>query len=220
MRNTTKMTGILLCVAILAGAAIAQAQAPADTTSAPAAADSALSPAAAPAATAPPPAATAPPPAAAPASSKPPLRERIYYGGSVVFSFGSDVSRIGVFPMVAYKVTPKLSIGLEVGYEHVTYDDFDQSADNYGGSVFSRYRVIPQLYLHAEYQMVNYEIFTGFNTSDREVVPFLLLGGGLCQKMGARTWAYVEVLFDVLQSDESPYEDWEPVISVGVGVGF
>jgi hypothetical protein len=181
--------------------------------------------AAAPAATAP---TTTAPPAAAPASqtaaptasSKPPFRDRIYYGGSVTLSFGSDVTRIGVFPMVAYKVSPKLSLGLEVGYEHVNYDNYNQSADNYGGSVFSNYRLLPVVYLHAEYQMINYEIFTGPNSSDRELVPFLLVGGGVSKLIGGRTWAYAEVLFDVLQDDNSPYDDWEPVVSVGVGVGF
>ncbi len=165
--------------------------------------------------------ATTPPPVEAQAtSSKPPLKDRIYYGGSVVFSFGSDVSRIGVYPMIAFKIKPKLSVGIELGYERVNYDDFDQSADNYGGSVFSRYRLLPSLYAHAEYQMVNYEIFTGLNQSDRELVSFLLLGGGISKNVGRNTWAYAEVLFDVLQSDKSPYEDWEPVVSVGVGVGF
>jgi hypothetical protein len=38
--------------------------------------------------------------------------------------------------------------------------------------------------------------------------------------MTANTWAYVEVLFDVLQDNNSPYDDWEPFVSVGVGVGF
>jgi hypothetical protein len=167
-----------------------------------------------------PPATEVPPPPPPPASSKPPLRERIYYGGSVIFSFGGDVSRMGIYPMIAYKVRPKWSVGLELGYERVKYDDFNQSADNYGWSVFTRYRLIPQIYAHAEYQMVDYEIFTGPAASERELVSFLLLGGGLSQKIGPRTWAYAEVLFDVLQSDKSPYDDWEPVISVGVGVGF
>jgi cytochrome c1 len=160
---------------------------------------------------------SSPPPAQ---SSKPPLRDRIYFGGSVVFSIGGDVSTIGVYPMIAYKLRPKWSVGLEAGYEHVTFDDFDQSADNYGGSLFTRYRVIPRMYLHAEYQMINYEVFTSPTTSDREWVPFLLLGGGLSTMMRANTWAYVEVLFDVLQDGNSPYDDWEPFVSVGVGVGF
>jgi len=158
-----------------------------------------------------------PPPAQ---SSGPSFRDRLYFGGSVVFSIGGDVSTIGVYPMVAYKLRPKWSVGLEVGYEHVTFDDFDQSADNYGGSVFTRYRLLPSIYAHAEYQMINYEVFTSLTTSDRDWVPFLLLGGGLSRQISQRTWMYAEVLFDVLQDNNSPYDDWEPFISVGVGVGF
>ena len=61
---------------------------------------------------------------------------------------------------------------------------------------------------------------TSATTSEREWVPFLLLGGGLSKMVGARSWAYVEVLVDVLQDDNSPYDDWDPFVSVGVGVGF
>jgi hypothetical protein len=168
-----------------------------------------------------PPAAT-PPPATtqtAAATAKPAWRERIYYGGTVTLSFG-NATRIGIAPMLAYKLTPKLSAGVEVGYEYVNYDDFDQSSHNYGGSVFGRYRLIPQLYAHAEYQLVNYDIPTGIDTSERETVPFLLVGGGFCKRVAPNAWAYLEVLVDVLQDDKSPYEDWDPVVSIGVGVGF
>jgi hypothetical protein len=27
-------------------------------------------------------------------------------------------------------------------------------------------------------------------------------------------------LFDVIQDENSPYEDWDPIISIGGGVGF
>jgi hypothetical protein len=205
--NLKHVVGGVLLSCLVAGAGAARAQTAAQVDSIAAAADSIA-------------AAQQYTPPPVQSSSKPPLRDRIYYGGSIVFNFGGDVSRFGVFPMVAYKVTPKLSVGVEVGYEHVSYDDFNLSADNYGGSVFSRYRLIPKIYLHAEYQMINYEIFTSPTTSDREWVPFLLLGGGLSQRVGANSWAYVEVLVDVLQDNNSPYEDWEPVISVGIGVGF
>lgn len=147
------------------------------------------------------------------------LRDRVYYGGSVAVSFG-DVTRIGIYPMIAFKFTPKLSLGAEVGYEYLKYDDFDQSGNNYGGSLFGRYRFVPQLYAHAEYQMVNYEIFTSATTSEREWVPFFLVGGGLASRIGANTWGYVEVLFDLINDDQSPYDDGEPFISAGVGVGF
>jgi hypothetical protein len=29
----------------------------------------------------------------------------VYYGGSVILSFG-DVTRLGIYPMIAYKFTP------------------------------------------------------------------------------------------------------------------
>ncbi len=180
--------------------------------------DSAVTPAPTGATAAPPP--TAPPPTTQTASTpKQSLRDRVYYGGSIILSFG-DVTRIGVYPMVAYKLNPKLSVGVELGYEYLEFDDFDQSGNNYGGSVFGRYRIVPQLYAHAEYQMINYEIFTSSTTSERDWVPFFLVGGGFSSKLGANTWTYVEVLFDVLNDDNSPYEDGEPIISVGVGVGF
>lgn len=166
--------------------------------------------------TAPPATTTAPPAEAATQQSH---ESRVYYGGSVIVSFG-DVNRIGIYPMIAYKFTPKLSLGAEVGYEWLKYDNFDETANNYGGSIFTRYRLIPRLYAHAEYQMVNYEIFTSTTTSERDWVPFLLVGGGFAQPMGRNAWTYVEVLFDVLNDDNSPYEDGEPFISIGVGVGF
>ena len=154
-----------------------------------------------------------------PPSSNSSFKDKIYYGGSVTLSFG-NATRIGVYPMIAYKVRPKLSFGVEAGYEYLNYDNSGRSAHNYGGSVFGRYRLVPQLYAHAEYQLVNYEFFDVFGASSRETVPFLLLGGGYTQKVGPRTWAYGEVLVDVLRDDQSPYDDWEPVISFGIGVGF
>jgi hypothetical protein len=167
-------------------------------------------------ATAPAPVAPAPPPPAEATPSAP--NDRIYYGGTVSLGFGST-TRIGIFPMVGYKLTPKLSGGVEVGYEYVSYDG-GESTNNYGASVFGNYRIGRGLYAHAEYQGVNYEVFSGPNSSDREWVPFVLVGGGFYKPISPRTALYVEVLFDVLQDEQSPYDDWEPVVSIGVGVGF
>jgi len=144
---------------------------------------------------------------------------RIYYGGSITLGFGSSF-RIGVFPLLGVRLTPKLSVGGQAGIEYVNYDGPGREAVNYGGSLFARYRVIPQLYLHGEGVYANYELFGVGDTSQREWVPFLLLGGGFVQPVSVRSAAYVEVLFDVLQDDNSPYNDWEPFVRVGVMVGY
>lgn len=138
----------------------------------------------------------------------------VYYGGSLTLSF-SGATRIGVFPMVGYRLTPQLSVGAKVGYEYLNYHNVDFDAHNYGAGAFARFRFIPQAYLHGEYQMISFD-----GLLDRTWVPFLLLGGGFVQRLSPRTSAYVEVLFDVLQDDASPYNDWDPVVNVGVGVGF
>ena len=152
----------------------------------------------------------------APAKSSP-EPSRVYWGGTLGFNFWNDYTSIRVEPLVGYKATPQLSVGGKVRYEY--FKDNRRSSDftshNYGGSVFSRYRLVPQLYAHAEFAYVSYDYPRG-----REGVPFLLLGGGVSQPLGGRSWATAEVLFDVIQDDNSPYEDWEAIVSVGVGVGF
>lgn len=146
-----------------------------------------------------------------------PAHSRIYYGGQLGFNLFGDVFRFSIQPLVAYKITDKLSVGGKIGYEYIKDKRFDpdRTYNNYGASVFTRYRFIPQIYAHAEFAELNYDYSSG-----REWVPFLLVGGGLAQRVGGNAWVFAEVLFDVLQSSRSPYEDWEPWVSVGVGVGF
>lgn len=145
----------------------------------------------------------------------------VYWGGGVTLGFG-DVTRIGVYPLVGYRVAPKLSLGAKIAYEYIkdTRYNVDHEYSNYGGGLFGRYFVVPQIYAHAEYQYNNYEIWYTDGSTNREWVPFLLLGGGFRTMISARTSAYVEVLFDVLQDDLSPYESGEPRFSAGVAVGF
>ena len=150
-----------------------------------------------------------------------------YYGGSISFGFSSNYFSIGVQPIVAYKITPQLSLGGKVSYTYWSNSSVDPTfnSSNYGGSIFSRYRIIPQIYAQAEFAYMSYEnAYSVPNSStyqtERYWVPFLLLGGGYSQLLSPNVWAYVEILFDVLNDTNSPYDEWDPFISFGVGVGF
>jgi hypothetical protein len=57
-------------------------------------------------------------------------------------------------------------------------------------------------------------------SSTREWVPFLYLGGGYSKKMSRNSWLMAQVLFDVLQDENSPYQAGSPFFSVGIGFGF
>ena len=150
---------------------------------------------------------------------------RIYYGGNIGLSFGSYF-RISVAPMIGYILSPKTSVGAKIGYEYIEDKRYDnkRTYNNYGGSLFFRYRVIPQAYIHTEfaYMSYKYKVQTqlGNIDSDRQWVPFLLLGAGYVQPVSPNTSLFIEVLFDVLNDPNSPYEKGSPWISVGVGVGF
>ena len=152
---------------------------------------------------------------------KPEMGQRIYYGGNVGLTVGT-YTRIGLYPMIGYKITPKFSAGVKNAYEYISdnrYSDVNKTS-NYGGSIFLRYRLIPPLYVHVEYAQMNYELYNALGESEREWIPFLLVGGGYSQRLSPRTWLNMQVLFDVLQDERSPYSDWNPIFSVGVGVGF
>jgi len=147
-------------------------------------------------------------------------KTKLYYGGYMSLSFGSYTS-IGIEPMVGYKLTPEFSVGGILSYEYSSYKDY--SASNYGVSAFSRYRIVPKIYAHAEFSTINYEIYyrDGLDLeSDRKWVPFLFLGGGYSQPISKNTWLTAQVLFDVINHKNSPYKDWEPFFSIGFGVGF
>ena len=154
-----------------------------------------------------------------------------YYGGTLGFNFWSDYFYLSLNPLVGYQVSPKFSIGGKLLYAYINdqrYEPFELTSHNYGASVFSRFRPIYQIYFHAEFAYASFEDYTiytpilgdSYVESERNWVPFLLLGGGFVQRVGSNAAVYVEVLFDVLQDENSPYEDWDPIISIGGGVGF
>lgn len=146
--------------------------------------------------------------------------EKMYFGGNIGASFGT-VTQYSIHPYAAYKFTPQFSMGVKYIYEYLKDKRYTPSYEtsNYGGSVFTRYRLFNPIYAHAEYQVLNCEVYTN-NGTERTWVPFLFVGGGYSHKLGKNAWLNMQVLFDVLQDKNSPYEEWEPSFSIGVVFGF
>jgi len=160
----------------------------------------------------------------APKKAKSPLMKRLYFGGTFGATFGT-YSSVRINPLIGYKITPKLSAGVTFTYEYFKnkYYSQDLTSNNYGGSLFARFRIIPAIYVHAEYALISYENY--YQDLDqiysvREPVPFLFLGGGYSQRLAGNSWLNFQILFDVLQNEKSPYSSNQPFYSLGVGVGF
>jgi hypothetical protein len=152
---------------------------------------------------------------------KKPIKDKIYYGGYLNLSFGS-YTMIGIEPMIGYKIIPRLSVGVKIRYDYIQDNRYSEthSTSNYGASIFTRLNVVRGLYAHLEYAGYNFENYIGLDESDREWISFLYLGAGYNQRISKRSSIFIQVLFDVLQNENSPYKSWEPFYSVGVGVGI
>jgi hypothetical protein len=153
---------------------------------------------------------------------------RWYFGGNIGANFWNDYLLISAEPLVGYNVTPQFSLGSKLHYSFIRdtkNDDQTYTYNNFGGSVFARFSPVPLGYLHAEFNFTNYQQYN-FNSvtnkyeSKRVWVPAVLVGAGYTQPIGPNATAYAEVLFDVLQDKNSRFKKWEPIVHVGVTVGF
>ncbi|MBK8341129.1 MAG: hypothetical protein IPK99_14545 [Flavobacteriales bacterium] len=64
------------------------------------------------------------------------------------------MTNIAIEPMVGYKITKngKLSAGIGISYQYFRDNRYTPAFETsvYGGRIFTRYRIIEQLFAHAE----------------------------------------------------------------------
>ncbi|MEM6523905.1 MAG: hypothetical protein AAGF85_06065 [Bacteroidota bacterium] len=152
-----------------------------------------------------------------------PLRDRIFFGGNLGFAFG-DITFVEVAPLVGYRVTDKLSGGLQVQYRYRNDKRFtpDLDATDYGANVFARYNLPAPFFLQAEYEYLNFEFFDTQRDTQRESFSSFLVGGGMAQPLGRRAFLVVTALYNLSYDDTEeprPYDN-PLVLRVGINAGF
>jgi long-subunit fatty acid transport protein len=151
------------------------------------------------------------------------ILDRIYTGGNVGFQFG-DITNIQVAPIIGYRVTNDFSAGLGIQYQYTKYKLFTPalSSNNYGTSVFTRYRIKSPLFLQAEYEYLNYEILTSAVESERSSLTSFFVGGGISQPINANA-AFTMIVMYNLSYDATDINGVysSPLrISGGINLGF
>jgi hypothetical protein len=142
---------------------------------------------------------------------------RVFFGGAISFNVWNDYTQLSLEPHVGVRLTAKVSVGGKLRYEYLNdrRGSLDYDSHNYGGSIFSRYRITPALFAQVEYAYMSYDF-----APERRGVPFLLVGGGYSAPLGKNAVFYAEVLIDLIQDEHSPYEAWSPRLALGISVGF
>ena len=149
----------------------------------------------------------------------PSFKDRIFTGGSFGASFGT-VTFVSVSPILGYMISPRLSAGVGVMYQYVKDDRYVPSLErnDWGTSVFTRFLVVPPLFLHAEYEYLNYDYIDsrlGFNS--------FMAGGGVAQPIGRNASFIAMVLYNFSYVNDNttiqPYSDpW--IVRIGITAGF
>lgn len=144
------------------------------------------------------------------------FKDRLFFGGNLGLSFGT-LTFIDVSPLVGVMITPKLSGGVGTTFQYFEDNRFQGSAGfSYGGRLFGRYNVLPNIFAHAEYEGINWEAFDSFDNNFRRIwSKALFLGGGYFAPFGNRGGANFTFLYNVLYDARNSFYAEPYVIRIG-----
>ncbi|HNP75758.1 MAG: hypothetical protein U0289_14605 [Cyclobacteriaceae bacterium] len=134
---------------------------------------------------------------------KPSFKDRLYFGGGLGFNSGTSgtagrYTYIGLYPVIGYMATPKMSVGTSITYQHYSYADLGTSFEQYGFAPFIRYN-LNQIFLYSEYMILNSPTYDP--NSPRKIYNRWLNGVGYRMPIGQRSAVNVMGLYDVLYND-------------------
>lgn len=148
--------------------------------------------------------------------------DRVYTGGGIGLQFGSQ-TLINVSPILGYRLTDRFSMGVGITYMYYRYKDqypdYSYSSNTYGGSVFSRYLILENLFAHVEYELLRLEVRDNVSRLlGKKDITSVLVGGGYRQMLGDRSSINLMVLYNLNETAYSPYQN--PVIRLSFGFGI
>jgi hypothetical protein len=156
-----------------------------------------------------------------------PWKERVFTGGGLGMSFGTNVDFISISPLIGYKVSPKVAAGLSLTYRYTNfkYSLPKISTNDFGVSPFVRYNFYQNFFLHAEYEYLNYELPKLGSEKRREAFSSMLAGGGFFQPLGKRAGFFLLALYNFSYRNPTGPTDLQPydspiIVRGGITAGF
>ena len=154
--------------------------------------------------------------------------DKVFTGGNFGLQFGTQTT-IEVSPIVGYRITSKIAAGVGISYRYYRFKDYYYQPPQifkttiYGGTVFARYYILNNIFLHGEYEFLNLE--TAFfdpgsllHKESRFWIGSVLGGGGYRQSIGEKSYLNLIILYNFNETLFSPYSN--PVIKIGIDLGL
>lgn len=146
---------------------------------------------------------------------KPPVRERLFFGGNFWLSLGS-YTNIDIAPVVGLWVLPRLAVAVGPEFNYINYNDGHGSTTIWGGKTFVQFVVIKDLskflplglntgiflHLEDEYLSLNTKYWKNIVYPPYSFGMNTLLGGvGVSQQIGRTSSINFMVLWTLAESD-------------------
>ena len=150
-------------------------------------------------------------------SEPPPLKERLFYGGSFGLQIGT-ITDIEISPIIGLWVLPRLNVAAGPNYRF--YKDPAGRTDIYGGKGYTEFVLIKDInsivplginmgiFFHFEDELLSLDSeFWNISTanSERYNINTLLAGAGLSQPIGRRSSLNMMVLWALNESEYNIY---------------
>jgi len=149
--------------------------------------------------------------------------DRVIVGGNLGMAFG-NITYVDISPRIGYRATNRMVVGFGGSYRYRKDKRFipDLESTDWSLNLFSRYSVYGPLFLHAEYEYLNYELINiNDGSSFRDAINSVFVGGGIAQPIGNRAVFLVEALYNLSYQNSTTYPYADPFIfRVGVGLGI
>lgn len=151
--------------------------------------------------------------------NKPAFKDRLYFGGYLGLQFGT-ITLIDVSPLVGIMITERFSTGLGLTYQYYkhNYSGYKYSTNIFGGRVNARYYIFKNFFGQAEYELLNFDAYIDPFNTERVNVHSYLIGAGYRQWISYKAFASFVILWNLNETNLSPYTN--PVIRIGFGVGL
>ena len=168
------------------------------------------------------PAPTTPPPESE-EKPAPTMKDRFFFGGGVGATFGS-VDYIEIAPLFGLKIVPRVELGFQPFYRWTNDGRYSPSVEytDYGARIFSRFRIVSNFFLEADYQFTSYEYLNDYGGTTRASNNAFLAGAGYTMPVGRNVGLYFSALYDFSYNDNDPYGAYDSPVQLqfGVAVGF
>lgn len=156
-------------------------------------------------------------PAAKKETPKSPLRDKVVLGGNAALSFG-NITLIQIAPQIGYRTTERWMNG--VGGSYTYFKFLNAPAQTiFGYSAWSRYSIFQGVFVTAELEQLNLEVFNPVTALyERDNIPLFLVGLGYASGGNSGLGVSLLLMYDLIGDVNSPYAN--PIIRGGFLFGF